>query len=257
MTLVELLVVVAIVAALVALLLPAAHAARESARRTSCIDNLRNIGCALHGHMIAKRSFPAGCVEWRVGSDRAKRQLAWSAFILPWLEEQALADRLDLTKAFDDPANADGAAAVLPVFRCPSVARPTATIAGRGVCDYGGIYGERLVSPNSPPKGAFLIDRPLGTREITDGLSKTVFVGEDCGFDGRGFADGQWINGRNIFDQAYPINTAPAVENDMRSRHPGGAMALLGDGATRFLEESLDRVVLAGLCTRAGGDRTD
>lgn len=257
MTLVELLVVVAIVAALAALLLPAAQAARESARRTTCANNLRHVGCALHGHLIARRSFPAGCVEWRVGSDRSKRQLAWSAFVLPWLEEQAVAERLDLTKAFDDPANADGAAAVLPVFRCPSVARPTATVSGRGVCDYGGIYGERLVSPNSPPKGAFLIDRPLGARDITDGLSTTVFVGEDCGFEGRGFADGQWINGRNIFDQAYPINTAPAFENDMRSRHPGGAMALLGDGATRFLEVSLDRAVLAGLCTRAGGDRTD
>ncbi len=257
MTLVELLVVVATVGVIVALILPAAQAARESARRTVCIDNLRNIGCALHGHLIAKGVFPAGCVEWRVGGDRSMRQLAWSAFILPWLEEQAVADRLELSKAFDDAANADAAAAVLPVFRCPSVTRPRATIAGRGACDYGGIYGERLVSPNNPPKGAFLIDRTLRTRDIADGLSKTVFVGEDCGFDGRGFPDGQWINGRNIFDQAYPINAAPAVENDMRSRHPGGVVALLGDGAARFLRESLDRGVLAGLCTRAGADRTE
>ena len=257
MTIVELLVVVGIMAALAALLLPAVQSARESARRLVCTDNLRNIGCALHGHLLAKRVFPAGCVEWRGPGSPSQRQRAWSAFILPWLEQQPVAAMLDLSKSFDDPHNAAGAATVLAVYRCPTVARPAPTVSGRGACDYGGIYGERIASPNSPPKGTFLIDRGLAARDIVDGLSQTVFIGEDCGFDGRGFPDGQWINGRNIFDQAYPINAAPAFENDMRSRHPAGALGLLGDGAVRFLGDGMEPAVLAALCTRAGGDRVN
>ncbi len=57
----------------------------------------------------------------------------------------------------------------------------------------------------------------------SDGLSNTLIVAEDTGWP-----DGQWINGRNLFDQAYAINAAPRFENDIRSHHPGGAQASPG-----------------------------
>lgn len=250
MTLVELLVVMAVLAALVALLLPAVQSAREAGRRTVCMNNLRGIGCALHGHLLARRRFPIGCLEWRAaGKSGTARCLAWSATILPWLEEQALAERIDFKKPFDHPANATAAATPLAVYRCPSSGRQP-VVAGLGGCDYGGIAGERIVSPNNPEKGALMHDRGFAEREIADGLSKTAFVGECAAGD---WPDGQWINGRNLFDQAYAVNW-PTWEDELRSRHPGGAHTLFGDGAVRLVTDSTDTRVLAAACTRSGGE---
>ena len=253
MTLVELLVVTAIVAALVALLLPAVQSAREAARRTSCANNLRHIGCALHGHLLVKRKFPVGCLEWKAGTGGTMRCLAWCAYILPWLEQQAVADRLDLGKPYDDPVNAAAAAAVMPVFICPSANRTGQLLAGMGRTDYGGITGERIRSPNDPEKGAMVHDRGFAEREITDGLTKTLFVGE-CGAGP--WDDGQWINGRNIFDQAYAINW-PAGEDELRSRHPQGALGLAGDGSVHFISETVSNRILASACTRARAETAE
>jgi len=254
MTLVELLVVAAIVAVLVAILLPAVQAAREAARRTSCMNNLRNVGCALHGHLLSNRAFPFGCLEWKAGLGGTKRCLAWSAFILPWLEEQSTADRLEFSKPYDHAANAGAAAVGLPVFICASADRVGPTVGGLGRCDYGGLAGERITSSNSPMKGALIHERRFAEREVVDGLSKTIFVAECSSGE---WADGQWINGRNLFDQAYAINH-PTSEDEIRSRHAGGgAHALFGDGAVRFVADSTDRRVLAAACTRAGGEPTD
>jgi prepilin-type processing-associated H-X9-DG protein len=252
MSLVELLVVVFMIACVAGLLLPAVQAARESARRLSCLNNLRQVGCALHGHLLAARTFPVGCTEWRAaGSRGSERCLSWNARILPWLEEQAVADRIDLEKPYDDPVNAAAAAAPLAVFRCASADRPAVLVAGMGRSDYGGVNGERIAAPNSPEKGAMITDHGIAAREISDGLARTILVGE-CAAGS--WPDGQWINGRNLFDQAYAVNW-PTWEDELRSRHPGGAHALFGDGAVRLLEEALDIRVLAAACTRAGGEQ--
>jgi len=253
MTLVELLVVVAVVGLLVALLLPAVQSAREAARRTSCMNNLRNMGCALHGHLLATRVFPYGCLEWKAGTGGTQRCLAWSAFILPWLEERSTADRLDLSKPYDHSANTAAAAVGLPIFICPSADRVGLTVGGLGRSDYGGLAGERITSPNSPMKGPLIHERRFAEREVVDGLSKTIFVAE-C--SSGAWSDGQWINGRNLFDQAFAINH-PTWEDEIRSRHAGGgALALFGDGTVRFLVDSTDRRVVAAACTRAGGEPT-
>jgi prepilin-type N-terminal cleavage/methylation domain-containing protein len=247
-TLVELLVVIAIVGLLTALLLPAIQASREASRRAACANNLRQIGIALHAYHAAHQRYPVGCVEWRAPGDSAARQLAWSAYLLPFLEEQALYDALDLAQAFDSPRNS-AAATVLSVYLCPSSQRTSPIVNRLAACDYGGIYGERLSSPNSPPKGAMLIDSIVAMRHIRDGAAKTLIVAEDSRFN-----DGQWINGRNIFDQAYAINAAPPIENDIRSEHTGGAQAVMVDGSVHFLAETLELKTLAALCTRAGGE---
>ena len=149
------------------------------------------------------------------------------------------------------PANAAAASQVLPVFVCPTSVREVRSVVdGRGPCDYGGIYGERIQGPNQPTQGRDDL-RPCAGRRPTfaTGLSNTLIVAEDTAW-----SDGQWINGRNIFDQAFAINAAPAFENDIRSHHPGGAQAVLADSSVRFLTEELDLKVLAALCTRAGGE---
>ena len=248
-TLVELLVVIAIIGVLVALLLPAVQMVREAARRTSCSNNLHQIGLALHNYHAAHQEFPIGAIEWRLGSDATKRQLAWSTFLLPFLDQQNVHNQLDLSTPFDSVENEAGAATIIPVFVCPSSQRGATLVNGRGPCDYGGIFDERISSPNNPPKGTMLNDVAIALRDVTDGSSNTLIVAEDSGW-----RDGQWINGRNIFDQAFPINQAPFFENDIRSEHPQGANAVWCDGSVRFLSESTSLETLAAICTRAGGE---
>ncbi len=66
--------------------------------------------------------------------------------------------------------------------------------------------------------------------------------------------DGQWSNGKNLFDQAFAINAAPDFENDMRSGHTGGAQMVCADGSVHFLADELALPTLGALCTRADGD---
>ena len=245
-TLIELIVVIAAVSILLGLLLIALQAARAAAERLSCSNNLRQIGVAAHSyHSLAER-FPPGAVEprplWRNG-----RQFAWSALLLPQLELVSVADRIDFRKPFDHAVNGQAAAVFVPVFLCPSTPRSSPLHKGRGACDYGGIFGERISSPNEPPKGVMLFDRGMRIEEIRDGTSNTLMISEDADFP-----DGQWINGRNVFDQAFPINRAPSFENDIRSRHPHGANGLFADGSVRFLSESMTLELLGAICTRAG-----
>ncbi len=98
-TLVELLVVVAIIGLLVALLLPAVQSSRESARRSQCANNLRQLGVALLLYHDAQQFFPRG------GGDAASTQLSWTASILPYLEETALYRQIDQTVPYTHAAN--------------------------------------------------------------------------------------------------------------------------------------------------------
>ncbi len=93
-TLVELLVVSAIVGVLIALLLPAIQAARESARRSQCQSNLRQIGIGITNFVDAKKHFPPG--EWKPKGAPNSGGMGWSAWFLPFIEEKAIYDLLDL-----------------------------------------------------------------------------------------------------------------------------------------------------------------
>lgn len=249
-TLVEFLVAIAVIGLLVSLLLPAVQRARETARRTQCQNRLRQLGVGLLHFHDAHAAFPIGCSQWRPWGNTTNRQLAWSARLLPYVEQESLYERLDLQQPYDAPANASAAAVVLPVFLCPTAADPTGRRAtGRGASHFGGMFGERITGPNQPPKGVMLLDRAVSLPEVTDGAPFTLIVAEDSQFP-----DGEWINGRNIFDQAYPLNQAPAMENDIRSDHPGGANAVTCGASVRFLTNEIDSTVVAALCTRAGNE---
>jgi len=251
-TLVELLVVIAILGVLVSLLLPAIQAAREAGRRISCRNNLHEIGVGLHCYHNARKSFPPGGIEPRGYASPRGRQLAWSAFLLPFIEQQGLHDRVDFDKAFDSQENAEAAATVVSLYLCPSTRRLSRLVRGRAACDYGGINGERIVGRNQP-NGTMLYDERISIKQIPDGTAHTLIVSEDAGWP-----DGQWINGRNIFEVAHPVNPPDTpftrIDNEIRSEHPGGAHGLFCDGSVRFLSEGMDLSLLSAICTRNGGE---
>lgn len=246
-TLIELLVVIAIIGVLVALILPAVASSREAARRSVCISNLKQIGIAMHAYEEVNRYFPPGCVQFRAYNKPQNRQLAWSLFLLPHLEQKQLYNATNVFHGFDSQENTTSAKTVLSIYICPSNTRTSTLVQGRGACDYGGMNGERIMSPNNPPKGIMLTDKSVSLAMIRDGTSRTIMIAEDSINP-----DGQWINGLNVFDQAFPINQGPPFENDLRSRHPGGAQCAMADGSARFLKQTIDKKVLAALCTRAG-----
>jgi prepilin-type N-terminal cleavage/methylation domain-containing protein/prepilin-type processing-associated H-X9-DG protein len=256
-TIVELLVVIAIIGLLVSLLLPAVQMAREAGRQASCSNNMHQVGIALHAYHDAHGAFPQGGVEdraLRLPNGQLKypagRQLAWSAYILGYIEEAGLSRQVDLSKAFDSPANAQASAVIVSCYLCPSDGRTTFRYNGQAITDFGGLYGQRINCPDNPPNGCMLYDFPIRLIDITDGSSNTMMVSEDCHT-----SDGaQWINAENIFDVSCEINTAPSYENDIYSGHPGGANGLFADASVHFLSGTIDLGTLAALVTRAGGE---
>ena len=124
-TLVELLVVIAIIGVLVALLLPAVQAARESARRTQCGNNLKQIGIAMHLHHDTYRALPLGN---RGSSPSGGYGYNWRLFVLPFLEQQALYEKFDQTQSSWSHAMAPCDGAKIPSFRCPSSPLPEMSV---------------------------------------------------------------------------------------------------------------------------------
>jgi prepilin-type processing-associated H-X9-DG protein len=268
MTLVELLVVVAVLAALVALLLPAVQSAREAARRTSCMNNLRGIGCAIYGYESARRAFPVGCLECTTKAPR--KQIAWNAFILPFAEEPGAAAAFDFAYSYRSSQNRIAAGHVVRLFLCPSTSRtkrigPTTGDRNRNgrwdagddlaYTDYGGMYGVGYSVPRPLPEhaGVMQYERPTAAKLVVDGLSQTALIAECTGRDAS--YQSEWANGQNIFDQWYTTGINRSQNNEIWSDHIGMAGMVFCDGHVECVDESVDQTVLLALLTRAGGDQ--
>src|SRR5262245_268971 len=109
-TLIELLVVIAIIGILISLLLPAVQAARESGRRTSCSNNLHQLGLALQLHHDTRQFFPPGTTNG----------MSQHALLLPFMELSVLSDKIDWNVPYNDPANDLVRTTIVPSFLCPS-----------------------------------------------------------------------------------------------------------------------------------------
>lgn len=189
-TLVEILVVVGLIAVLAGILLPSLQAARESVRRTSCSNNLRQLGLALSAHESAKGRYPAGAEsrEWS-GNRRFPHQFfRWSALahLAPYFEEEQLFADLDLTvplfTGFGSTAisnqNRVAVARSVPLFLCPSdrgrAVSPVFGPTNYAVCTGSGGAGGTPFETD----GLFFINSETRARTVSDGLSKTVAFSE-------------------------------------------------------------------------------
>lgn len=253
-TLVEILVVIAIIGILVSLALPAVQQVRAAARLSQCKNNLKQIGLALHLYHDLHRKLPMGCFEWRASRrQKERRNMAWSAAILPGLEQDNLYEQINFNYAYDHAKNANAASTVLPIYLCPEVALDASPTRGltRGPTHYGGLFGEKMVTIHDTDDGVLLYDRHVAFRDCFDGLSQTIAVSEDVIGP-----HGEWINGSNVFVQSTGINDDDAwiLDNEIRSLHRGGAPVLLLDGSVHFLNESIDLNLLGRLITRGNHD---
>ncbi len=213
-TLVELLVVIAIIGILVALLLPAIQAAREAARRTSCTNNMKQLGLAVLNYETSKRALPlaftpnydgtqdvgpCGTSGTMKNNKNGMYHHFVLTFILPFMEQQSVYDRIDFKKAwYDNTTNSKGttnlaATAVdIPDFICPSAPNRT----GKYTTDYftivdideenycSDIEGGPMLTRQKRSRdklASMMTDVPQPLRKVSDGLSKTFMLFESAG----------------------------------------------------------------------------
>jgi prepilin-type N-terminal cleavage/methylation domain-containing protein len=201
-TLIELLVVIAIVSVLIGLLLPAVMKLREAANRVQCENNLRQIGLALQDYHDARGSFPSGYVSnFDADGNDTGPGWGWAALILPQIEQKPLFDAIRFELPIEDPANAVQRVTLVPSYLCPSdsvpltltvyAADPSGNPSSR-ICDlasasYVAMYG--TTEPGVDGDGVFFRNSHVALREITDGASQTILVGERS----RNLGDATWV----------------------------------------------------------------
>lgn len=295
-TLIELLVVVAVIAVLISLLMPAVQQAREAARRTQCKNNLKQIGLALHNYHDVHNTMPAGYVTWDAATP-AYWNWAWGVYLLPYLDMSPLANLLDYnrfvvvgpdtaTSARYDTVKKAAMQDPISVYRCPTTTAPVRAVRFDGgfnlplasdrinttsLSSYVANNGSTYIHETAPPAtGAFYASSRTRFRDIPDGLSNTIAIGERAWeLPGDGPGQGNQTNSRpgaalwvaarlgpnpngfvdtgiiNVGASGYIlINTPCAIDFSCRrgfsSQHQGGAQFVLCDGSVRFISENID-----------------
>ena len=308
-TLVELLVVIAIIGILIALLLPAVQAAREAARRAQCTNNLKQMGLALHNYANTwNECFPPGSSIGRADIPNGKFKHGLFTFMLPYMEMAAIYDQLNLsglsaTFTYDEPEHLKHE--VISGYVCPSWPYPadyvTSSMWTNGaITTYQGVAGpdpDQIPSSstiysdagNVPQNGMFGWDNPRRMKDIQDGLSGTLAMGEFTlipvdHYGAQAAAPGQvrpWIFGGNALaknskgesvDQpvlysskvlAFAPNTIYGPSHPMysiynyqpmSSFHPGGLNFLIADSSVRFLSDDINLEIYFQLSTVNGGE---
>ena len=290
-TLIELLVVIAIIGVLVALLLPAVQAAREAARRAQCINNLKQFGLALNVYEGSTLVLPPGYVS---AFDTSGTDLGpgwgWSAMILPQFEQAATFSAINFAANIEVPANQTARLVVISSFLCPSdrvepswpavdrsylTGAPTREICRIAPSNYVGMNG--VSEPGPDGDGLFFRNSAVAYRDITDGLSQTLAIGERSHLLGPATWTGS-VTGSLLYDSDGDHVGTPVVEtgpgmvlghagegagpganrsepNQFYSLHAGrGADFLFADGHVAFLKSTMNYNVYKGLATRAGGE---
>ena len=287
-TLIELLVVIAIIAILIALLLPAVQQAREAARRSQCKNNLKQIGLAFHNYHDVHNTFPPGFVLQTTTAGAGN--WACNAMILPYIDQAPLYSNLNVGN--NQLSNVVAATTTLlpmiqngiSAYKCPSDTAPQTntggTIAAAGTLNrqisgasvttstYIGVNncGAMSATSVSAQSGVLFQNSKIGFRDLTDGSSNTVIVGERAwkvgtltinsgvmfGIEGTLLAQSSRTTeyaAVATYDKglAYGLGGGSAKINEnhdisrlgFSSPHVGGAHFLMGDGAVRFISENI------------------
>ncbi|RCS52991.1 DUF1559 domain-containing protein [Bremerella cremea] len=287
-TLVELLVVIAIIGVLIALLLPAVQQAREAARRMSCSNNQKQLALAMHNYHDSLGSFPPMVVKPNPTTTPA---WAWSALILPMLEqgnihESLQVGKLTLTASAGTTNGKNILGLPLEAFTCPSDARASEVspraVAGvkLGLSSYPAVNGtgQRAYyydqGATNYASGIFT-DRVKGYsfRDITDGSSNTMLIGErhdkipgfvnetytlwagttSAEMDDSGYYGSLEVAGSTGFPMNEWEDTNWQFRHWFRSLHPGGVMFSFADGSVHFLSETIDMTTYQNLSNRSDG----
>ena len=324
-TLVELLVVIAILGLLIALLMPAIGSVREASRNAICGSNLHQLGLALNSYHTANKCYPPGYVDGNTDSSSTPDNdvgpgWGWASYLLPYLEEGSLYSKIDFKQSVGAGVNAQLSQQSLPIFQCPSdpyqdvvpvydsnFDNPIATVAhgnyvgcnGWEEC-FNGASGNPQPGPGadslsclygSAGRGAFYRNSRTKMAHVTDGLSKTIFVGERSGNHSPSTWTGAVPGGRcpawmatqppspnapppgPAYDNAdfgealvlahcnathLPNADFPIFDPDVfYSVHPAGANFLFGDGAVHFISSDVNPITYQALSTIAGGELLD
>lgn len=287
-TLVELLVVIAIIGILIALLLPAIQAAREAARRSSCENNIRQVGLAMHNYMDAnKNRLPPGYADG--GTDSSGKiipKASFHTFILPFLEENTAYKSYDFQKDWSHPNNKKAIDTHIGMFVCPTAPSGDAR---QFLSDYcinttltngmvSGMRNKGLIPatfkiPTEGITGAFYptsgVGKPIRAATISDGLSKTLAIFEDAGrpykygvnssgtkFNGEldTSLDFRWAsNGNWYVSHDFPYNNGHNG-NENYGFHIGGSMTIRCDASVMFVTDDMDHLSFFALFSARGND---
>ena len=302
-TLVEVLVVIAIIGILVGLLLPAAMSAREAARRLQCQNNFKQIAIAVQSYHDLHRRFPSGFLRQHVepNENRFKIGWGWGALIQSQLEQSPLYGNIQRASNLDPMSQSTIRNQQLSVWKCPSdlvtgltcvprvsempPAPPTPTNPNptniRRSClgfaarsSYIGNYGSTTVGAGSRGNGVFFVNSRIEMRNVTDGSTNTLLLGE------RRVALGQstWVGvhwGESMpgtqFDPAslrtYSVDSlvlgsahvAPnPLNNDSSAfgggHHAKGSNTARVDGSVHLVAQQIDLTVWKSLATISGGE---
>lgn len=238
---------IATTAVLVALLLTAVQQAREAARRTQSKNNIKQLLLAMHNYHDTFRHFPQGTVP---NEDlEIEERLSWLISILPFADQAPLYNLVDMEAGWKEGDNRGLFETLIPTYLHPS--DPQHQVEGYGGTHYIGMAGLGPKGPtlpaNDPKAGVFAYDRATRMRDITDGTSNTIAIGETA--DPGPYAAGGRATIRPLNKQRY-INGG----NGFGSRSPGGANFGLADGSVRFISENIDPEVMEALSTISGGE---
>ena len=300
-TLVELLVVIAIIGILVSMLLPAVQNIREAARRTECSNKIRQVGIALQNYNTTNEHFPPG---WRSDSG-----WGWMAHTLPFIEKTTLAKRFNLTSVLLDPLYSDSVKTGVSGLICPSSGNDSSTfqlpISETDSVEVGRTHYVGCIGSSAPlsdmedgqtcpsinllesvlfVNGMFYKDSKTALRDVTDGTSSTILVGERSGdlFDSQwpGILEGSSHTGWRVVGWTgeppnNPMRTDPLIVVDdegneeeleihfhgfsqFSSMHLGGlTMFSFVDGSVRPIRDDINPVTFRAMGTIQGKEVRD